>query len=143
MEEERLSEHESVRIVYKKLRKESVEQSESHSRLFIRLEQEGITNIWGRYADQGLAFGQPDRRCYFCQSGGRCDLCSNAPCRANVEKDRRGVYGMTGDGIAMRMMRLRNVMGTATYQYHTEQTIKTMRAIAQGKTPFQIAEPEN
>lgn len=60
MEEERLSEHESVRIVYKKLRKESVEQSESHSRLFIRLEQEGITNIWNRYADQGLAFGQPD-----------------------------------------------------------------------------------
>ncbi|MCF2142818.1 MAG: hypothetical protein K9W42_03885 [Candidatus Heimdallarchaeota archaeon] len=34
----------------------------------------------------------------------RCDLCSNSPCRANVEKDRRGVCGMTGDGMVMRMM---------------------------------------
>jgi len=142
MKDERLSEHESVKIVYKKLRKESVEVSQSHSRLFVRLKQEGITNIWDRYADQGLAFGQPDRRCYFCQSGARCDLCSNGPCRANVETDRRGVCGMTGDGMAMRMMLLRNVMGTATYQYHTEQTIKTLRAIANGKSPFTINEPE-
>ena len=42
--------------------------------------------------------------------------------------------------MAMRMMLLRNVLGASTYQYHTEQTIKTLRATAKGETPFQIKE---
>jgi carbon-monoxide dehydrogenase catalytic subunit len=42
--------------------------------------------------------------------------------------------------MAMRMMLLRNVMGVSTYHYHTDQTIKTLRATAQGKTPFKITE---
>ncbi len=42
--------------------------------------------------------------------------------------------------MAMRMMLLRNVMGASTYQYHTEQTIKTLRATAKGKTPYEIVE---
>ncbi|MFW9921813.1 MAG: anaerobic carbon-monoxide dehydrogenase catalytic subunit [Candidatus Thorarchaeota archaeon] len=128
--------------MYKKLRKEVVQKHESHERLFVRLKQEGVTNIWDRYEVQGLAFGDPDRRCQFCVSGARCDLCSNGPCRANVAIDKRGVCGMTGDGMAMRMMLLRNVMGTSTYQYHTEQTVKTLKAITEGKSPFKITEPE-
>jgi carbon-monoxide dehydrogenase catalytic subunit len=44
--------------------------------------------------------------------------------------------------MAMRMMLLRNVMGASTYHYHTAQTIKTLRATAAGKTPFEIKEPE-
>jgi len=44
--------------------------------------------------------------------------------------------------MAMRMMLLRNVMGVSTYHYHTEQTIKTLRATAKGQTPFQIREPD-
>jgi carbon-monoxide dehydrogenase catalytic subunit len=71
----------------------------------------------------------------------RCDLCSNGPCRSDAAKDKRGVCGITADGMAMRMMLLRNVMGAATYQYHTEQTVKTLRATAEGKTPFEITEP--
>jgi carbon-monoxide dehydrogenase catalytic subunit len=39
------------------------------------------------------------------------------------------------------MMLLRNVMGASTYQYHTDQTIKTLRATAMGETPFEITEP--
>lgn len=74
--------------------------------------------------------------------GVRCDLCSNGPCRADVAKDKRGVCGITGDGMAMRMMLLRNVMGTSTYHYHTEQTIRTLRATAHGKTPFTIKESQ-
>jgi len=27
--------------------------------------------------------------------GVRCDLCSNGPCRADAEKDKRGVCGIT------------------------------------------------
>ncbi len=123
MEDERISYHESVRRAYR------------------RIKEDGMTNIWDRYEAQGLSKDDPDKRCPFCQAGVRCDLCSNGPCRADAEKDKRGVCGITADGMAMRMMALRNVMGTSTYHYHTEQTIKTLRATAEGKTLFEIREP--
>jgi carbon-monoxide dehydrogenase catalytic subunit len=44
--------------------------------------------------------------------------------------------------MAMRMMLLRNVMGASTYHYHTEQTVKTLRATASGETPFRITEED-
>lgn len=123
MENSRISHHESVR------------------RLYRRIQQDGMNNIWDRYEAQGLG-GDPDRRCPFCMGGVRCDLCSNGPCRADVAKNKRGVCGITGDGMAMRMMLLRNIMGASTYQYHTDQTIKTLRATAEGQTPFEIKEPD-
>ncbi|MBA4390961.1 MAG: carbon-monoxide dehydrogenase catalytic subunit [Syntrophus sp. (in: bacteria)] len=123
MEGDRISYHESVKKIYERIKKD------------------GMTNIWDRYEAQGLG-SSPDQRCPFCQGGVRCDLCSNGPCRADVAKDKRGVCGITGDGMAMRMMLLRNVMGASTYHYHTEQTIKTLRAVADGKSPFTIREPD-
>ncbi|HEX2966847.1 MAG TPA: anaerobic carbon-monoxide dehydrogenase catalytic subunit [Syntrophorhabdaceae bacterium] len=123
MNDDRISYHKSVRTIYD------------------RIKADGLTNIWDRYEAQGMA-GNPDQRCPFCQAGVRCDLCSNGPCRADVAKDKRGVCGITGDGMAMRMMLLRNVMGASTYQYHTEQTIRTLRAAADGDSPFTIREPE-
>lgn len=123
MDEKRISQHESVRTLYKRIKKDN------------------MNNIWDRYEAQGLG-GKPDQRCPFCMGGVRCDLCSNGPCRADVAKDKRGVCGITGDGMAMRMMLLRNVMGASTYHYHTEQTIKTLRATARGKTPFEIKESQ-
>ena len=122
MENTRISYHESVRKVYD------------------RIKRDGMNNIWDRYEAQGLG-GDPDKRCPFCQGGVRCDLCSNGPCRSDASTDKRGVCGITADGMAMRMMLLRNVMGASTYQYHTDQTIKTLRATAKGKTPFEIREP--
>ncbi|MBN2111218.1 MAG: anaerobic carbon-monoxide dehydrogenase catalytic subunit [Methanosarcinaceae archaeon] len=121
MEDERISYHDSVRIVYR------------------RIKEDGMTNIWDRYEAQGMG-GNPDKRCPFCQAGVRCDLCSNGPCRADAAKDKRGVCGITADGMAMRMMLLRNVMGASTYHYHTVQTIKTLRATAKRETPFEIRE---
>lgn len=123
MEANRISYHQSVLKVYR------------------RLKQDGVTNVWDRYEAQGMG-GNPDQRCAFCMAGTRCDLCSNGPCRADAAKDKRGVCGITADGMAMRMMLLRNVMGASTYHYHTEQTIRTLRATAQAKTPFRIAEPK-
>jgi carbon-monoxide dehydrogenase catalytic subunit len=123
MEEDRISYHASVRQAYKKIK------------------DDGMNNIWDRYEAQGMG-GDPDRRCPFCLGGMRCDLCSNGPCRGDASKDKRGVCGIKADGMAMRMMALRNVMGTSTYHYHTEQTTKTMRATAEGKTPFEIKEPD-
>lgn len=123
MDDNRISYHESVRRIYDRIKKDNMD------------------NIWDRYEAQGMG-GNPDQRCPFCQGGVRCDLCSNGPCRADVSKDKRGVCGITGDGMAMRMMLLRNVMGASTYHYHTEQTIKTLRAVAEGRAPFRIQEPE-
>ena len=123
MDERRISYHESVRRAYR------------------RIKEYGITNVWDRYEAQGMG-GDPDRRCPFCMGGIRCDLCSNGPCRADAEKDKRGVCGITADGMAMRMMALRNVMGASTYHYHTEETLRTLEATARGRTPFNIAEPD-
>ncbi len=118
-----------------------ISQHASVRRVVERIRQDGMNNIWDRYEAQGMG-GDPDKRCPFCMGGVRCDLCSNGPCRADVAKDKRGVCGITGDGMAMRMMLLRHVMGASTYQYHTDQTIKTLRATVQGDTPFRIVEPE-
>jgi carbon-monoxide dehydrogenase catalytic subunit len=123
MEKARISFHESVLKMYE------------------RIKQDGMSNVWDRYEAQGLG-GNPDQRCAFCMAGTRCDLCSNGPCRADAAKDKRGVCGITADGMAMRMMLLRNVMGASTYQYHTDQTVKTLRATAHGKTPFKITEQD-
>lgn len=123
MEGRRISYHESVLRVYE------------------RIKRDNMTNVWDRYEAQGLG-KDPDKRCPFCMGGVRCDLCSNGPCRADAEKDKRGVCGITADGMAMRMMVLRNVMGTSTYHYHTEQTVRTLRATAEGRTLFEIREPE-
>jgi len=123
MEKERISHHESVQRVYDRIKKD------------------GMNNIRDRYVAQGMG-SNPDQRCPFCMGGVRCDLCSNGPCRADVAKDKRGVCGITGDGMAMRMMLLRNVLGASTYHYHTEQTIKTLQATAKGVTPFNIIEKD-
>ncbi len=123
MEKNRLSYHESVQ------------------KMVERLKRDGMNNLWDRYESQGLG-KDPDKRCPFCMQGVRCDLCSNGPCRADAEKNKRGVCGISADGMAMRMMLLRNILGTTTYQYHTKETIRTLRATALGKTPFTIKEPE-
>jgi carbon-monoxide dehydrogenase catalytic subunit len=123
MEEGRISYHESVRKAYKRIKKDN------------------MSNVWDRYEAQGMG-GNPDQRCPFCMAGTRCDLCSNGPCRADAAKDKRGVCGITADGMAMRMMLLRNVLGASTYHYHADQTIKTLRATAKGQTPFEIREVE-
>ncbi len=109
--------------------------------MYDRIKKDGMTNIWDRFKAQGFG-NDPDKRCPFCLAGARCDLCSNGPCRADAAVDKRGVCGITADGMAMRMMLLRNVMGASTYQYHTDQTIRTLRATAQGKTPYRITEPD-
>jgi len=123
MDKERISYHESVQTMYERIKKDR------------------MTNVWDRYEAQGLG-GDPDKRCIFCMGGVRCDLCSNGPCRSDAAKDKRGVCGITADGMAMRMMLLRNVMGASTYHYHTDQTIRTLRETAKGNTPYTIMEPE-
>ncbi len=123
MEKERISHHKSIQKVYERIKKDN------------------MNNIWDRYEAQGMG-GDPDKRCPFCLKGARCDLCSNGPCRADSSIDKRGVCGITADGMAMRMMLLRNIMGASTYHYHTEMTLKTLKATINGETPFKISDPD-
>lgn len=123
MESDRISYHDSVRTVYERLKKD------------------GMSNVWDRYEAQGFG-NDPDKRCGFCQAGARCDFCSNGPCRADASRNHRGVCGINADGMAMRMMLLRNVMGASNYHFHAQQAVRTLRATAEGKAPFSIAEPE-
>jgi carbon-monoxide dehydrogenase catalytic subunit len=123
MDATRISYHDSVKKVYK------------------RLKADGMSNVWDRYEAQGLG-SNPDVRCKFCMGGVRCDFCSNGPCRADAASDKRGVCGISADGMAMRLMLLRNVMGASTYHYHCEETIRTLREAASGKGPFRITEPQ-
>lgn len=109
--------------------------------MYEQIRKDGMSNLWDSYESQGMG-GDPDKRCPYCMAGTRCDLCSNGPCRADASKDKRGVCGISADGMAMRMMLLRNVIGASTYHYHAEQTIRTLRATALGKTPFKIVEQE-
>ena len=121
------------------MNKDRISYHDSVIKMYERIKKDGMDNIWDRYISQGLG-GNPDKRCPFCQAGTRCDLCSNGPCRADAGIDKKGVCGITADGMAMRMMLLRNVMGASTYHYHTEQTMKTLKATAQNKTPYKIVE---
>ncbi|MHA1734325.1 MAG: anaerobic carbon-monoxide dehydrogenase catalytic subunit [Promethearchaeota archaeon] len=123
------------------MEKTRISYHETVQKLHERIKKDGLTNIWDRYEAQGFG-SDPDKRCPFCLQGARCDLCSNGPCRADAKIDKRGVCGITADGMAMRMMLLRNILGTSTYHYHTEQTLKTLKASAEGKTPFGIEEVE-
>ncbi len=121
MEEERISYHKSVKKMYE------------------RIKADGLTNIWERYENQGIK-GDPDQRCPFCSKGIRCDLCSNGPCRADAEKEKRGVCGITADGMVMRSMLLRNILGASTYHYHTQETLRTFRAASLNESLFRIKE---
>jgi carbon-monoxide dehydrogenase catalytic subunit len=50
----------------------------------------------------------------------------------------KGVCGIGGDAMAMRSILLRNIMGAGTYSHHAYEAFRTLRAAAQGKTPFTI-----
>ena len=87
-ERERISAHQSVKEMYK------------------RVHEEQMTNLFDRFEAQGT-------RCPFCSQGIRCALCSNGPCRIKKGAD-RGVCGIDADGMAMRNMLIRNILGSST-----------------------------
>lgn len=114
---EKISEHESIRSMYERLR------------------SEGITNVWDRWQ------AQEQVRCKsFCAKGLSCQFCSNGPCRIIPGKLERGVCGIDGDGMAIRYMLLRNAMGLSTYTYHAREVAKTLIATGKGMTPFGITD---
>jgi len=117
------------------LMEEKVSAHESVKEMYIRVHGKELTNVVNRFEAQ-----QPTR-CPFCSQGLSCQLCSNGPCRITKKAD-RGVCGIDANGMATRYMLIRNVLGISTYTYHAIEVAKTLKATAQGKTPFEIKDKE-
>ncbi|MBO8168706.1 MAG: anaerobic carbon-monoxide dehydrogenase catalytic subunit [Thermoanaerobacteraceae bacterium] len=100
-----------------------------------RIREDGLSNVFDRWQAQETI------RCKFCLQGLSCQLCTNGPCRISDKTGvTRGVCGIDANGMAMRNILLRNIMGAATYSHHAYQAFRTLKSTAQGKTPFKITD---
>jgi carbon-monoxide dehydrogenase catalytic subunit len=100
-----------------------------------RIREDGLSNVFDRYALQEKI------RCKFCLQGLSCQLCSHGPCRISEKSGQdKGVCGIGPDAMAIRKLLLQNIMGAGTYSHHAYEAFRTLRATAQGKTPFKITD---
>ena len=108
---------------------------DSVEEMLIRIREDGMTNVFDRWTLQEKI------RCKFCLQGMSCQLCSQGPCRISEKGGQdKGVCGIGPDAMAMRNMLLLNIMGAGTYSHHAYEAFRTLRATAQGKTPFKITD---
>lgn len=100
-----------------------------------RIREDNLSNVFDRYAQQEKI------RCTFCLQGVSCQLCSNGPCRISEKTGQeKGVCGIDPDAMAMRNFLLKNIMGAGTYSHHAYEAFRTLKATAEGKTPFKITD---
>ncbi len=92
----------------------------------------GLETIFDRWEAQ-----QP--QCGFGMQGICCQLCSHGPCRI-TSKAQVGICGASADTIVARNLLRLTTHGAAAYSHHLEEIIKTLKATAQGKTPFKIGD---
>ncbi len=98
-----------------------------------RIRRDGMSNAFDRWTLQEKI------RCKFCLEGLSCQLCSNGPCRISEKGGQtKGVCGIGPDAMAMRTLLLHNIMGAGTYSHHAYEAYRTLKATAEGKTPFGI-----
>ncbi|NLK72817.1 MAG: anaerobic carbon-monoxide dehydrogenase catalytic subunit [Clostridiales bacterium] len=102
-----------------------------------RIREDGMSNVFDRWKEQEKI------RCKFCLEGMSCQLCSQGPCRINLKGEQdKGVCGIGPDAMAMRNLLLRNIMGAGTYSHHAFEAFRTLRATAEGRTPFTIKDTD-
>lgn len=93
------------------------------------------TNIYDRFVAM-------NGRCPFCEAGTRCSLCSMGPCQIRPQRGvLRGVCGIDADGMVARNMVHLDIMGLAAYTHHCREAARTLKAVAEGKAPYGIADP--
>lgn len=106
---------------------------DSVEKMLVRIREDGMSNVFDRYA------AQEKIRCKFCLQGLSCQLCSQGPCRINEKGEQdRGVCGIGPDAMAMRKLLHQNIMGAGTYSHHAYEAYRTLKATGEGKTPFKI-----
>ena len=106
----------------------------SINRMYQHTRDLGITTVFDRWEDQ-----QP--QCGFGMQGVCCQLCSHGPCRI-TRRASRGICGATADTIVARNLLRLTAHGAAAYTHHLEELARTLKATAQGKTPFTIGDEE-
>lgn len=107
----------------------------SHSsikEMYGRAQELGIKTTFDRYEDQ-----LP--QCRFGMEGVCCQLCSHGPCRI-TPKAPRAICGATADTIAARNLVRLTCHGLSAYSHQLEEAIDTLKATAEGKTPYSIQE---
>ena len=104
----------------------------STNEMYARTTKMGIPTIFDRWEDQ-----QP--QCGFGMQGVCCQLCSHGPCRI-TQKAERAICGATADTIVARNLVRLASHGAAAYSHHLEEIAKTLKATAQGKTPYKIGD---
>lgn len=104
----------------------------STNEMYARTTKMGIPTIFDRWEDQ-----QP--QCGFGMQGVCCQLCSHGPCRI-TQKAERAICGATADTIVARNLVRLASHGAAAYSHHLEEIAKTLKATAQGKTPYKISD---
>lgn len=106
---------------------------DSVEEMLVRIREDGMSNVFDRYAEQEKI------RCKFCLQGLSCQLCSHGPCRWNLEKGiDKGVCGIGPDANAMRKLLIQNTLGAGTYSHHAYEAFRTLKSIGEGKSTFKI-----
>lgn len=106
---------------------------DSVEEMLVRIREDGMSNVFDRYA------AQEKIRCKFCLQGLSCQQCSQGPCRINEKGEQdKGVCGIGPDAMAMRKFLNLNIMGAGTYSHHAYEAYRTLKATGEGKTPFKI-----
>ena len=100
--------------------------------MYSRTRELGIETTFDRYQNQ-----LP--QCGFGSEGVCCQLCSHGPCRI-TPKAPRAICGATVDTIAARNLLRLECHGLSAYCHQLEEAINTLKATAQGKTPYTIQE---
>lgn len=103
-----------------------------------RIKEDGLSSVFSRWDVQEKI------RCKFCLQGLSCQLCTHGPCRISHDMAGadKGVCGIDADGMAMRNLLMRNIMGAATYGHHAYEAFRTLKATGEGKTSFEIKDVE-
>ncbi|AGK61227.1 carbon-monoxide dehydrogenase, catalytic subunit [Archaeoglobus sulfaticallidus PM70-1] len=109
----------------------NVSYHESINEMYKKVKSEEVTNIVDRFNLQEKT------RCPYCTKGLSCQLCSMGPCRIS-DKNPHGACGIDAAGMVMRNFVHKNMLGTEAYTYHAVEAAKTLKATAEGKTPFEI-----
>ena len=113
---------------------ERVSYHESINEQYQRVKADGVTNVIDRFNAQGA-------RCKFGEQGLCCQLCSMGPCRISG-KVPYGACGIDAAGMAVRNFVHKNLLGTMAYAHHAVEAAKTLKATAEGRTPFEIRDEE-
>lgn len=108
---------------------------DSVEEMLLRIKEDGLSSVFSRWDEQEKI------RCKFCLQGLSCQLCTQGPCRISEKAGAtKGVCGIDPDAMAMRNFLMQNIMGAATYGHHAFEAFRTLKATAEGKTPFKITD---